>query len=524
MKNPNDIGLRVAMILCGGGLLALLTGCGSTAASVSSPILEGSEIKQTKATITPIDALNSPQDDFGATMPLDTTFIFFSSSRNGTIGPHSLFQSRMAGATWGTPTLAVELNNAHSNGTASITPGGESIYFAGHEFGFGDCDLYRADIGPRGAIAQEIVPWSIPTNLGFQVNGSYWDSQPCISADGSVLYFSSNRPGGFGNRDIWACRRKRDGTWDSPINAGELINTPFDEVSPWLAPDGQTLFFSSNGHPGIGGFDVFSAATISGVTAVTHLGAPINSTADEICFSLSADGRRAFLSSNRSGGKGGYDLYSVFPVPTTVDPLMVVRGSVIGGEGKPMVATVEVTDLTSETALGSFATDPETGKYTLVLPRGVNYAITAEASGYLFNSRQIVVARDLERDSSRTLDFTLQPINGVIRLLVFFKSNESNLQKESTNDLDRAVRFMNANPDISVEIAGHTDNTGDAQAALMLSKQRAQAVKSYLVGNRIKAERITVSGYGSAQPISSNDTEEGRTMNRRVEMRVIAPK
>ncbi|MEP7220243.1 MAG: hypothetical protein ABI876_15070, partial [Bacteroidota bacterium] len=232
MKNPNDIGLRVAMILCGGGLLALLAGCGSTAASVSSPILEGSEIKQTKATITPIDALNSPQDDFGATMPLDTTIIFFSSSRNGTIGPHSLFQSRRGGATWGTPTLAVELNNVHSNGTASITPGGESIYFAGHEFGFGDCDLYRADIGPRGAIAQEIVPWSIPTNLGLQVNGSYWDSQPCISADGSALYFSSNRPGGFGNRDIWACRRKRDGTWDSPINAGEVINTPFDEVSP----------------------------------------------------------------------------------------------------------------------------------------------------------------------------------------------------------------------------------------------------------------------------------------------------
>jgi outer membrane protein OmpA-like peptidoglycan-associated protein len=499
----------------------LATGCGSsTSTVVSPPLLEGEEIRQMAVTLTPLDALNSPADDFGATMPLDSTMILFSSAREGAIGPHSIFMSRMQGGRWGEPALAVEINNGHSNGLPSITPGGESVYFAGHEYGFGDADIYRADVGPRGDIPDGMIPWSIPSNLGLRVNGTGWDSEPCISADGSILYFSSDRPGGFGNRDIWVCKRRSDGTWDTPVNAGETINTPFDEVTPWVSPDGQSLFFSSNGRPGLGGFDIFAATTVAGVTVVNHLGTPINSSNDDIAMSLSADGKHAFMASNRSGGRGGFDLYQVTPVPVTVDPLMVVRGSVRGADGKPLQATIEVTDLSSEQMMGSFRTDPESGIYTLVLPRGYNYALTASAPGHLFNSQQMLVPRDLERDAERRMDFALQSIRGTIRLLVFFRPNESNLQRESTSDLDRVVTFLTANPDLKVEIAGHSDNSGDARAALELSRQRAQAVKSYLVGNRIQGERITVTGYGSTQPIADNDTEEGRAMNRRVEMRV----
>ncbi len=159
-----------------------------------------------------------------------------------------------------------------------------------------------------------------------------------------------------------------------------------------------------------------------------------------------------------------------------------------------------------------------------MLPRGYNYAITAQAPGYLFNSQQLFVAKSLERDSAQRIDFALQPIKGNIRLLVFFKANESNLQKESTVDLDRLVAFMRANPTINIEIAGHTDNSGDEKAALTLSTERAQAVKSYLVGNRIQTDRVKVTGYGSKQPLASNTTDEGRAMNRRVEMRVLDPK
>jgi len=518
---PARLGPRMhaAALLLFGALLS--AGCGSSTTTVTSPLLlEGKEIERTAMTLTPLDALNSAADDFGATMPIDSNVILFSSGRQGATGPHSIFISRRLGGAWSAPELAVELNTPQSNGTPSITPGGESIYFAGHEYGFGDADIYRADVGPRGSLPSGMIPWSIPMNLGLRVNGIGWESQPCIAADGSVLYFSSDRPGGFGNRDIWLCKRRDDGTWDYPVNAGEAINTPFDEVSPWLSPDGQTLFFSTNGRPGLGSFDVFSATMISGVTAVAHLGTPINSAGDDICFSLSSNGKHAFMASNRAGGKGGLDLYEVSPVPVVIDPLMVVRGSVQGADGKPLVATLQVTDLTSNEPMGTFISDPESGLYTVMLLRGYNYALTAQAPGFLFNSRQVLVPRDLERDSEERVDFTLQPINGTIRLLVFFKPNESNLQRESTSDLDRTVAFLRAHPELKVEIAGHSDNSGDATAALELSRLRAQAVKSYLVGNRIQGDRITVKGYGSTQPIANSDSDEGRAMNRRVEMRV----
>lgn len=504
---------------------ALLAGCGSSGSIARRPQRLGpDEVRTTATTVTPLRGLNSKGDDFGVTMPLDTTIVFFTSSRGEESGQHTIYYSRLVASGWGVPSPAPIINTAQSDGTPAITPGGEAIYFTGCDYGFGDCDLYRATVGPRGAVPEETIPWSIPTNLGLRVNGIYWDSQPCISADGSVLYFSSNRPGGFGGRDIWVCRRNADGTWATAINAGERINTSFDEISPWLSPDGQTLFFSSNGRPGMGGYDLYAAGTQPGGTVVEHLGQPINSNADEIAFSLSADGQRAFMASNRSGGEGGYDLYQLSPVPTTVDPLMVVQGSVKGPDGRPMLATVQVTDLTSDLSMGAFTTNPEDGLYTMILPRGYNYSLTAQAPGYLFSSRQVLVPPDLEQDARRRIDFDLQPISGVIRLLVFFPPNEGSLQRESRSDLDRAASFLAANDTVTVEIAGHTDNSGDPTAALALSRERAQAVKSYLVANRISGERIKVVGYGATQPIASNDTEEGRAMNRRVEMRIVQAK
>lgn len=502
----------------------LLAQCGPSSPIARPPRLSTDEVPRTSAMLTPMRTLNSTADDFGLTMPLDTTLVFITSSREGATGDHSIFYSRRNPSGWTVPALAAVINNEHSNGAASITPGGEALYFTGCDFGFGDCDLYRVDVGPRGAIPEGNVPWSIPTNLGLRVNGTYWDSQPCISADGSVLYFSSNRPGGFGGRDIWFCRRAADGSWESAINAGEAINTSFEEISPWLTPDGQTLLFSSNGHAGLGGFDVYSASNAGGVTLVEHLGTPINSTSDDITFRVSADGTRAFMASNRSGGEGGYDIYEVSPVPVAIDPLMIVRGVVRGEDGRPMVASVQVTDLASDLAMGAFATNPENGLYAIALPRGHNYAVTAQAPGYLFSSQQLLVPRDLERSDERRLDFALQPIDGVIRLLVFFNPNESTLQRESRSDLDRAAAFLLANDGIEVEIAGHTDNTGDPGAALGLSRERAQAVKSYLVANRVDAGRIKVVGYGASQPIADNDSVEGRAMNRRVEMRVVQPR
>jgi outer membrane protein OmpA-like peptidoglycan-associated protein len=509
------------------GLLGalLLGGC---AASTSTPVPSVPTLSADKVParsdvkLKAMTPLNSSGDDFGLTMPVDSTIVFFTAAHAPGGSDHDIYFARRTGATWTVPAQAVEINNGKSNGVPSITPGAEALYFAGCDYGLGDCDLYRVDVGPRGEVPPETIAWTIPNNLGLAVNGPGWESQPCISADGSTLYFSSDRPGGFGGKDIWLSKRLADGSWDRPINAGPHVNTAFDEVTPWIAPDGKTLLFSSNGRPGLGGFDVFEMHDIpGGGTVVNNLGTPVNSSADEISFSLSSDGRHAFVASNRDGGAGGYDLYEVAPVPVPIDPFVIVRGRVRDETGHPVVATVSATDLAGNTPLGRFTSDPDSGTYTAILPRGYSYALTADAPGHLFYSKQLTIDRALETTETRYVDFQLAPMTGSVRLLLFFDPGESNLQKESVTDLNHVIRFLQENPTARIEISGHTDNTGDEGANFNLSTERARAVKSYLVGNRISADRIEAAGYGPKRPIADNTTEAGRAMNRRVEMRIV---
>jgi outer membrane protein OmpA-like peptidoglycan-associated protein len=523
-RRMNALRIRRAIVAAvAAPLLLALAGCSGARESVAAgpvPLPDELIVTRTDISLVPMTGLNSDADDFGLTMPLDTTLAFFTSNRRGAPGAHSIFTARSTGGAWTPARLAVELNNERSNGTPCIAPGGEMMYFAGCDYGLGDCDLYRVETGPRGGLADDVTPWTIPSNMGLPVNSGYWDSQVCMSSDGAALYFSSNRPGGLGGKDIWSCRRKRDGTWDEPVNLGERINTSFDEISPWLSPDGRTLFFSSNGHPGLGRFDVFAVEEIGGVRVLTNMGTPINSRFDEITFSMSAAGDRAFVASNREGAKG-YDLFEITPVPVDVDPLVIVDGTVLDSKGRPTSATIIVTDLITTSTIGVFNTDPHTGTYAVVLPRGYDYSITAQALDHLFHSERVDVAFGLEKTAHRTVNFRLDPISGSVRLLVSFPENESSLERISMSDLDRAALFLRANANVRVEIAGHADAGEAGQSAAALSLARAQAVKAYLVGNRVPADRIDVKGYGASQPIGDDKTPEGRVMNRRVEMRVL---
>lgn len=476
-------------------------------------------------TLLPMGGINSSSDDFGIAASLDTSMLFFTSSRAGSRGKHSIFWSRKNVGGWSEPTLAVEVNNEHSNGAPSISPGGQTLYFTGCDYGFGDCDLYGVQAGIRGSVPGPAVPWGIPINLGLYINSPFWDSQPCLAPDGSVMYFSSDRPGGYGGRDIWVCLRKQDGSWSIPINAGEAINTVFDEVTPVITPDLRTLFFASNGHPGIGGFDMFFVEldptdVMYPLTPAYNVGRPINSTSDDIGLAISPDGARAYIASNRSGGKGGYDLYQLNTPPIDIEPVSVVRGTVRDEEGRPMLAEISVANLANGNVIGQYQTNPETGVYTAVVRSVGAYSITAQAPNRLFHSRQITIYEQ-KADQTFELEHRLNPLDGRVVLLLFFEPGSSVLRKESTGDLDRVAAFLKAFPDLTIEIGGHTDNTGDRKSNEDLSLERAESVKAYLIGNRIDGDRIEVKGYGQSAPIGDNGTEEGREMNRRVEMRVL---
>lgn len=513
--------IRLALLWVLPVLAVSIVACGSPNSVIRPALLDEDEVKRTGLVVLPWNELNTPADEFGAAMPLDTTVVYFTSNRSGALGKHSVFVARQVRGAWLSPEPAPQINNQQSNGIPSVMASGQQLYFAGCDYGLGDCDLYKVDAGPRGNIPADLVPWMIPSNLGLPVNSPFWDSQPCISGDGSVLWFSSDRPGGRGGRDIWFCRRTHEGTWGQPINAGSQINTSFDETSPWISPDHQTLIFSSNGHPGLGGFDLFTAIFADDTADVRNIGAPVNSTFDEISFTLSSNGHIATFASNRSNGTGGYDLYRVTPVPFQIDPLVIVQGRITNTMAKPLFGTIEVVDLASSDVIGSTITNPETGEYAVVLPRGRRYALTGLSRNYLFYSQEVNAPYDLEATEHLQMDFQLQPINGSTRLLVFFDFGQSLLKRESIADLDRVVRLLQENPEFDIEISGHTDNVGDPLFNTELSQQRAAAVKSYLVGNRIPASRINSAGYGEARPIANNGTEDGRAMNRRVEMRVV---
>jgi outer membrane protein OmpA-like peptidoglycan-associated protein len=501
---------------------AFIAGCGSPSSVVRPALLNEDEVKRTGLAVIPWNELNTPADEFGAAIPLDTTVVYFTSNRTGAPGKHSLFVARQSrGGVWLPAQLAPQLNNALSNGVPSVMPSGQELYFAGCDYGLGDCDLYQVDAGPRGTIPPDLVPWMIPKNLGLPVNSPFWDSQPCVGGDGSVLWFSSDRPGGAGGRDIWFCRRTHEGAWGQPINAGSQINTAFDEVSPWISPDHQTLVFGSNGHPGLGGFDLFTATFADDTADVRNIGAPVNSKADEISFTLSSNGRIATFASNRTNGTGGYDLYRVAPVPFPIDPIVVVQGRVTTTDSQPLFGSIEVVDLATSDVIGATITNPETGEYAVVLPRGRRYAITGLAPGHLFYSQELNLPYDLEATEHLQMNFQLQPLNGSTRLLVFFDFGQSLLKRESIADLDRVVRLLRENPEFDIAISGHTDNVGDPASNVELSQQRAAAVKSYLVGNRVVAGRIASAGYGETRPIATNATDNGRALNRRVEMQVV---
>ncbi|MBN2614721.1 MAG: OmpA family protein [Bacteroidales bacterium] len=430
-----------------------------------------------------------------------------------------VFLSRKEKGTWPAPQrMRFPWPEQWNMGGVSFSPDGNTMYFTGCQWpgGRGSCDLYFSK--KKGNEWQRPQPF-------YNINTSRWESQGVVSTDNRMLIFASRRPGGKGGSDLWLSLRQKNGQWGQPVDMGDSINTPGDEMAPFLHPDNRTLYFSSNGRPGMGGFDLyFSRKDKNGHwSKAQNLGYPVNTKSNELNLVVASDGSRAWLTSDRDR-KGNYDLYTFIP-DSTMRPqkVVLIRGVVLDRHSKqPLQAQILVSRLPEGVVVDSLYSDPESGRFLLSVPAERNLSLHVFKKGYLFASKHLLSEK--QTDSTRQITILLDSVakGKSIRLNnVYFEVDQASLQPAATPELEKVVQFLKQHPALRVEIEGHTDNTGSAAHNLKLSLERAQTVYRYLVRQGIDGKRLTCKGYGNTRPVADNTTEEGRAANRRTELKIL---
>lgn len=430
--------------------------------------------------------------------------------------------------------VSEKINTLLNEGSSTISADGNYLIFtscAGYEGygrnrnGMGSCDLfYCKKIGKR---------WSAPRNLGAPVNTNFWESQPCFSADGRTLYFIQNRTRNTGdrnNQDIYVTTLTNEGYWSKPTPLPGTINTPFAEQTIFAHPDGQTIYFASNGHPGMGGLDLFlSRKNEKGEWSTPiNLGYPINTSDDEDGIIVSPNGKRAYFASTREGGFGQSDLY-YFDLPEQVRPVLTtyMKGVVYDADSKlPLEAQFELIDLaTGETILSNISNDM-TGEFLVNIPTNKELALNVAKPGYFFYSKNYTFnEKDKQEGKPYLIDVPLEKIEvsnkGFVLENVFFDVAKYELKPASKVELNKLYDLLVRNKTIKVELGGHTDSDGDDAKNQLLSENRAKAVVEYLVEKGIAKDRLSYKGYGETQPVVPNDSPENKAKNRRTEVKII---
>lgn len=475
--------------------------------------------------------INTSESEYYASLTIDQKEIIFTrdiKDANSPMGHQEDFYiSSIANNKWQpAKNLGAPLNTVLNEGGPSISADGRILFFTAcdREGGKGSCDIYLAQRNSDNN-------WTKAINLGTPVNTGAWETQPSFSSDGKTLYFirgtydRSRRM----QQDIYYSVFQTDRTWSEPKALINKINTPGREESVFIHPDNQTLYFSSDGHTGMGGMDIYlSRRDTNGEWGEpVNLGYPINTSGDENSLIVSPDGKIAFFSSDRTGGFGGLDLYS-FDLYEAARPLTVsyVKAHVTDAStNENLAAGFEIIDVESGKIIVSNTTDKKRGEFLASLPSGKNYMLNVNKEGYLFYSDYFECKNASDEQHAFVLDIKLsKPKAGehVVLKNVFFDVNKFDLKKESTAELNKLIAFLKNNPTSKIEISGHTDNTGDKTTNQKLSENRAKAVYDFLISQNIPVSRLTFKGYGDAKPITSNDTAEGKAQNRRTEFTIIS--
>ncbi|WP_258098483.1 OmpA family protein [Marinoscillum pacificum] len=494
--------------------------------------VESRKVRAAKPTMTapqPIATLNSKSGDYMPQVNPTGTRLYFTSVRKGgfdnpdandpTDFGEDLYYSSLVNNAWSAPKLLPEpLNSMGDDFGSAFTGDGQVMVYVkcDTEEGIGNCDLYITQL-----VGTE---WSKPVNMGNVVNSDDWDSQPTISADGNRVIYTSARAGGYGGSDIYMIEKNQLGEWGIPQNLGGIVNTPFNENSPYLAPDGKTLYFASNGHPGFGGMDIFYCIFENGKWSTPkNLGAPLNSRGDDTNFSISAEGMGYFSSSRLDGSN--FEIFQIeLPDELKPKPTVVVQGIVSNSKTlAPIGAVVLIEDINSGELISVNKSNSSSGEYLVVLPAGRNYSVSASSKGFFFYSQSFEIPADTSYQEIIN-NIALEPIEKGTKVVlnnIFFESGRAELKPISYVELNKAVDLLKDNNTMVIEIGGHTDDVGSDELNLSLSQTRADAVRQYMVLAGIEENRVRSKGYGETQPIADNSTAEGKAKNRRTEFEIV---
>ena len=520
--------------------------CKNARGSFQSPV---------RAWVDNIKELNTPYDDYAPSITTDGSEIIFTSNRpNGHI-PNELneydkdiYSASLSQMKWSAPKqIQGGVNTASHDVSNNLSFDGTKMLL--HREDNGQMDIYESNL--KG------LNWSNPTKMHFAISSTRANEiYAAYSNDGWSILFSrdnANRTSGF---DVMysGMQSKIQRDYMAATMLSE-VNTGFNDGPIYLHVDGETMYIAAQGKTSYGGYDIFKSKKVQGNwTKPVNMGYPINTQYDDFFFATTANNKYAFIASNREGGNGGYDLYKVtfwgeekIPLVDVEDYLLasiimpmkdpqvegtvdvnrksftVFKGKTLDALTKNAVESqIEIIDNSNGNVIEIFTTNSATGKFIITLASGKNYGIVVKADGYLFHSENFDIPRGaVDNLVEKIIELKNVKIGNIITLKnVFFDTGKSVLRQESNGELDRLVKLMNDGPAIKIELSGHTDNTGSASLNNQLSQSRAEAVMNYLKGKGISANRITAVGFGSTQPVETNNTAAGRQENRRTEFKI----
>jgi outer membrane protein OmpA-like peptidoglycan-associated protein/tetratricopeptide (TPR) repeat protein len=488
------------------------------------PTYKSDELTQQKAG----NSLNTANEEYWpATSQDGKKLVFTRLSKDPNLGQQEDFY--MAGPdslTWNIIKPISGINTLDNEGVQTLSDSSKIMFFTAcdHADGLGDCDIYF--------IKFKDGKWSSPVNAGSPLNSEYWEAQPAFSSASGFLYFSSNRKGGIGNKDIW--RTELLGfsemglpKWKLPVNMGNMINTTGDEIAPFIHPNNRNVYFVSDVHAGIGGMDLFTAEIdeLGNTLSLNNAGYPVNTYNDELGLTISSIGGTNYFSASRMADKGLEIFTFNLDSGLVTTPVSYVKVKVADIKTKlPVLAEVKLETQPIKPDKFQMQETNENGETMFCLQLNRNFVLSVSQPGYLFFSTNLKPDKKNSINEPNILDVKLEPIEigAEVQLYnIYYETDSFRILSQSEPELQNLVSFLKNNSDLKIEIQGHTDSSGNAEANQILSERRAKSVVEYLTRNGIKTNRLKFGGYGDKVPIATNETIEGRMLNRRTTIKIL---